>query len=323
MGLNDHLSKITQGLDDLDIPSSRAASRQRSSGSTPATTSLIHFSEEVAELRKSQGKALRVRMDLCDDGPHHTSPVDPERVENLKSNLQENEQSTPALLRVKEGGRFEIVAGRHRKAALLALGHQEWDAVIKDIDDDAAERLTFYDNLLAPTLTDYARYLGLARRRTSKGFTLEQLAKESGLSRSTVARLLAFGNLPQACLDEVALHPDAIGSKLADALTPFVATHEDKLIQGVRMVTGGTLLAKDLLRWLTHVPAPEKAKPRETLIKAGKRQFAKVLTRDNQITIRLFPGADLATVERMVEDALRACSQQPAPATDDRAGKGG
>lgn len=310
MGLNDHLSKITQGLDNLDIPTSRAGSRQRSSGSTPATTSLIHFSEEVAELRKSQGKAIRVRMDLCDDGPHHTSPIDPERVENLKANLHENEQSTPALLRVKEGGRYEIVAGRHRKAALLALGHEEWDAVIKDIDDDAAERLTFYDNLLAPSLTDHARYLGLARRRASKGFTLEQLAKESGLSRSTVARLLAFGNLPPACQEEIARHPDAIGSKLADALTPYVDTHREKLIEGVRMVTGGTLAAKDLLRWLTHVPAPEKAKPRETVIKAGKKQFAKVVTRDNQITIRLFPGVEVAAVEKMVEDALRACSQK-------------
>src|SRR5439155_2965979 len=53
--------------------------------------------DELARVKGDAGKAIRVRMDLCDDGPYHATPLDPERVQDLKANLAENPQSTPAL----------------------------------------------------------------------------------------------------------------------------------------------------------------------------------------------------------------------------------
>ena len=311
MSQKDRFESLASGLATVPTTASRGSSAiglgRTRGGSTPATSALAHFSEEMSELKKSAGQPTRVRMDLCDDGPYHTSPLDPDRVAALQSNLAANPQSTPAVLRRKDDGRYQIVAGRHRKAALTNLGHEEWDAVFRDIDDDTAERLTFYDNLLAPELTDYARYCGFAQRRESRGLTLEQLAQESGVSKSTIGRLLAFGQLSERSLDDIGRTPKLFGASLVESLSQLIKAHGTKVDDGIERVAHGTLAAKDLIKWIT---TPQQATPKpavnEHVVKQGKRNYAKVITRGDQLTIKV-PGAtpeEVAAIQDLVIKAL-------------------
>lgn len=279
----------------------------------PAPTQLMHMAigyqetkAELETLKREAGKALRIRMDLCDEGPHHTSPLDPQRVKNLKANLAENEQSTPALVRATapEGNvRYEIIAGRHRKAALLELGNDEWDVVIKELDDDAAERLTFYDNLLAPKLSDYAKYLGFARRKASRGFTDEKLAEESGLSRAQVTKLLSFGRLPEAAQVAVSHKPSAVGANLVETLSALPAKHDVRVTEAIKMVIDGRLAAAKAVTWVQDgKPALEPAI--KTVIRQGKATFATMLWRPGQVTIRFKDPADADAVQKEIEEML-------------------
>ena len=306
MGLHDHLSKITDSLNDIG---SKPAKQRH--GSIPAPSSLSYFSdelretnEEMKELKKKAGQAIRIRMDLCDDGPYHAGALEQKRVQNLKANLKENGQSAPALLRVKEGGRYEIVAGRHRKAALLELGNSEWDAVIKDIDEDTAERLTFYDNLLAPSLNDYAKYLGFAKRRESKGFTLDQLAHESGVSRSTISRLLAFGNLPKEAIPEIDKAPEKITGLLAEQLSSLSTTHGARVTEAVGLVVKGSLAPSKASAWVLDHNSAMKQKPLETVIKKGKSAYAKVVRRGEQVSIVFANSLDADEAEKLLIEFL-------------------
>lgn len=306
MGLQDHLNKITEGLKDIDSK----PNRQRS-GSLPATSSLSHFSDELREttselskLRSLSGRAIQVALNLCDDGPYHTSPLDPERIQALKGNIKENGQSAPALLRLKEGGRYEIIAGRHRKAALVELGNTNWDAVIKDIDDDTAERLTFYDNLLAPSLTDYAKYLGFSKRRESKGLTLEHLAIESGVSKTTIGRLLMFGNLPVKAIETIAQAPNKISGLVAEELAGLTAKYGERVTEAVALIVSGELMPNKASAWIVNVVPAAKLKPHETVIRKGKATYAKVVRRASQMAVIFSNPADTDEAEKFLIECL-------------------
>lgn len=302
MGLNDHLKKITDGLGDAGA---LRTVKPRGAGSMPATSALSHFSEDMINLKKAVGKPIRVRMDLCDDGPHHTSPLDPERVANLKANLAENEQSSPALLQPTGDGRFRIIAGRHRKAALLGLGREEWDAIIKEIDDDTAERLTFYDNLLAPSLTDYAKFLGFAQRKKSKGMTNEQLAVESGVSVTSIARYLAFGNLPDAVQAAIQRSPAQFSGTLAKELCAFAKVSEERTLEAVNLIADGTLAPSRLAQWFTG-PREPGLKVSELVIKRGKAGYAKLSRSSTHVFIKFSDEAEAESIEKELALILKA-----------------
>jgi ParB family chromosome partitioning protein len=308
MGLQDHLSRLTDGLKDIDA----TPRRPRSGGGVPATSSLAHFSDEMRsaqeqleQLRRAAGQPIKVRLDLCDEGPFHVGPVEPDRVRALKENLAENPQSTPLLLRAKGDGRFEIVAGRHRKAALLELGHQEGEAVVRDLSDDETERLVFYDNLFAPSLTDFAKYMGFVQRKRNKALTLEQLATESGVSKSQIARLLSFDQLPKRALGAISRNPSAIGAALAEELAGLTDRYAERVADAVELVVAHRLKPSRAAAWIVNTDPKPVSKPVETVVRRGKAMYAKLLRRGAQVVIRCNNPEDAASLEKIVADAVR------------------
>lgn len=281
----------------------------RRNRSMPAPAAMLGFTAEMDAMQKQVGRPLRVRIDLCDDGDMHATPVDQGRVDELIPNLRANGQTSSATVRLKGDGRYEILAGRHRKYALKAIGETEWDVLIKDIDDDAAERLTFYDNLMAPNLTDFARYKGFRRRRDSKGLTLEQLAQESGVSKSTIGRLLTFSLLPDGAEELIARRPEAFGAALVDQLSQHVKTYPNRVLAAIQAIAGGNMEGKDAIKFITQ-PAPAKrAETRTSVIKSGRRSFAKVAVRGQQLTITLTDASIVAEIEKRVTELLQERSK--------------
>jgi len=310
-----HFGAITEMLTNGTAPVAPRA--PRGSAATSAPTSLAAFSADyqeleaqVTKLKEAQGQAMRVRLDLCDDGPHHTTPVDLERVARLQANLAMNPQSSPATLQRKPDGRFNILAGRHRKAAMANLGHDEWDAVIRDVDEDTAERLTFYDNLLAPNLTDYARFRGFAQRKRSKGLTEQQIADEAGVHRTTVNRVMSFASLTAEMLSSVERMPSEIQATVTGNLVTDIVRHIDKkaplIAEGLAKVADQQLRVSDLVRTLE---APETAPVRQAVeqqvVRVGKAMFAKMSRREGRVIVDFADAADAQEAEQAVLALLK------------------
>lgn len=316
MSLKDHMTRVTSGLSDVDGVDEKAAAKgRRGSGSVPASTTLLHFSEdaramaaELEALKRDRGKSIRVRIVSCEDGPFHATPIDASRVERLAANLRENGQNTPAVVRRLEEGKYHIVAGRHRKAALLQLGESEWDVVVRDYDDDLAERLTFYDNLLAPNLPDYYKYLSFSSRRSRTGKTIAELSKESGLSEPLISNLLAFGKLPAPAIEIVAAHPHLFGSHFARQAATLVAEHESDVVEAVRKVSVGMDQSK-ALGGIGRRTAGSPTKALTVEFKRGDARFAVLVRTKKQVLLR-FEDEEQATalqgkVERLVRDYVK------------------
>lgn len=267
---------------------------------------------EVTQLKADAGKSLTVPLASCEDGPHHTAPLDLQRVANLKANLAMNAQSTPAQVRPIGEGRYQIISGRHRKAALLELGRENWDVTIRDVDDDTAERLTFYDNLFAPSLSDYERYLGFARRKDTKRLTNDQMSQESGVSRSTVTRLMAFSNLPPEAIEHVKRNTQQVGGRLAEELSPLVAKHRERVVEAVGLVVDGRLAATKAAAWVLDAKKPAAQKPNELVIRRGKKTYAKVQRNGARVVVSFTDPKDAGAVEKELSELLERHAAAPA-----------
>jgi ParB family chromosome partitioning protein len=329
MSVKDEMAAMTAGLSKAPtVATKRAASALTAPGALMAMNSgYRELQAENDRLKQGHGKPLRVRMDLCDDGPYHVTPLDPERVKELKANLAENPQSAPALVRVKADGRFEIIAGRHRKAALLELDQEEWDVVIRDIDDDQAERLTFYDNLFAPTITDYAKFRGFASRKERRGLSFDQLAKEAGVSKSLVGALLSFGKLPEESLSVVASAPKKFGYNMVSKLAAMVDEHRDAVARVVELVAQGKVSqdeapAEALKLSGNHVGAKpgatssvaaKPARAGRVTVEWGGKPYATIDVAPKSLTIKMADKGEAEAVMEAVKKALEARAKKARP----------
>ncbi|NML18792.1 ParB/RepB/Spo0J family partition protein [Azohydromonas caseinilytica] len=233
------LSELTSQI--LSKPADPAPRRNRS---VSAPIALLREVEEHVE----RGTPLQLRLDQIDEGPYHVGALDPVRVAALAENLRHNPQSSPVVVRRKRDGRYELVAGRHRKAAFAQLQREEIAASVVNLSDDEAERLVFFDNLLAPALSDYEKYLGFAQRQNSKDCSYADLAKESGWSKSQVARFFSFSRLPAEAIELLKTRPAAVGANCAEKLVAFAKEHPETVTEAVRAMVEERLTQDEAVR---------------------------------------------------------------------------
>ena len=239
------LSELTSQI--LSKPAEPGPRRNRS---VSAPIALLREVEERVE----RGTPLQLRLDQLDEGPYHVGALDPARVAALAENLRHNPQSSPVVVRRKRDGRYELVAGRHRKAAFAQLQREEIAASVISLSDDEAERLVFFDNLLAPALSDYEKYLGFAQRQKSKDCSYAELARESGWSKSQVARFFSFARLPEAAIELLKTRPAAVGANCAEKLVAFAKDDPEAVTEAVRAVVEERLTQDEAVRQLAPAP---------------------------------------------------------------------
>jgi ParB family chromosome partitioning protein len=224
------------------------------------------------------------------------------------------------VVRRKADGRYELVAGRHRKAAFEQLQREEIAASVVVLSDDEAERLVFFDNLLAPALSDYEKYLGFAQRQKSKGLSYAELARESGWSKSQVARFFSFARLPAEAIELLKTRPAALGANGAEKLVAFVQDHPQQVVEAVRAVVEERATQDEALRQLAALvagrdeapPAPKRAAAPAAVVGTQKlrvmhqdRVFAMVSVKGSRVAIKLSDEAEAEGAVNAIMNYLR------------------
>lgn len=82
-----------------------------------------------------------VPIDLIDEPPDNPNHFDADRFALLVQAVQAHEDLQPPLLRPKEGGRFEVIDGVHRKRANAEVGRAAIFAGVVEVDDATAKAL--------------------------------------------------------------------------------------------------------------------------------------------------------------------------------------
>jgi len=98
------------------------------------------------EEAESDGRSIRI----SDITPFEQQPrryFDPEQLHQLVNSIKQHGILEPLLVRPREHGKYEIVAGERRYRAATMLGLTEIPVVIRDFDDQEALQVALIENL--------------------------------------------------------------------------------------------------------------------------------------------------------------------------------
>lgn len=124
-------------------------------------------------------------------------------IDELANSLSTSGLLQPIVLRVLDGGDFQLIAGERRWRAAMQLGWKEIGAVLREVDDRTLLTLALVENLQRDALSAIDEALGYHRLVEDFALTHGDVAEMVGKNRSTVANAIRLLNLPQSVQDMV------------------------------------------------------------------------------------------------------------------------
>ena len=179
------------------------------------------FSTQEERDEQKKAKIEDIPLDQIDDFPDHPYKVrDDEDMAALIESVREHGVITPATVRQKEDGRYELISGHRRKRACEILGIKTLRSEIVDLTRDQATVLMVESNFqrsqILPSEKAFAYRMRLEAmnrqgQRTdltstpvvSKLRSNEQMGQEVGESRESIRRYIRLTYLVPELLDLV------------------------------------------------------------------------------------------------------------------------
>ena len=166
-------------------------------------------------------KIRDIPLELIDDFPDHPFKVrDDEDMIQLVESIKERGVITPATVRQKEDGRYELISGHRRKRACELAGFEALRCEVVDLDRDAATVLMVESNYqrsqILPSEKAFAYKMRLEAMKRQAGrpskdnlvpvglnFSRVELSEQSGESQTQIQRYIRLTNLVPELLDLV------------------------------------------------------------------------------------------------------------------------
>ena len=166
-------------------------------------------------------KIRDIPLELIDDFPDHPFKVrDDEDMIQLVESVKERGVITPATVRQKEDGRYELISGHRRKRACELAGFEALRCEVVDLDRDAATILMVESNYqrsqILPSEKAFAYKMRLEAMKRQAGrpskdnlvpvglnFSRVELSEQSGESQTQIQRYIRLTNLVPELLDLV------------------------------------------------------------------------------------------------------------------------
>ena len=185
----------------------------------PTADDLFSTQEERDNEKREYVKAIP--LDQIRDFPNHPFKVwmDEKMIEMIES-VREYGVLSPAVVRTKEDGTYEMIAGHRRKLASQMADHSDMPCIVRDLTDEEATIIMVDSNLqreeILPSEKAFAYKMKLdAMKRQGQRTDLtsdplepkwrsnEELAKKSGDSVSQIKRYIRLTELIKPILDMV------------------------------------------------------------------------------------------------------------------------
>ena len=180
------------------------------------------FTTQAQRDEEQLSKIRDIPWELIDDFPDHPFKVrDDEDMMQLVESVKERGVITPATVRQKEDGRYELVSGHRRKRACELAGFETLRSEIVDLNRDEATILMVESNFqrseILPSEKAFAYKMRLEAMKRQAGRprkenvspvgtnlrTDEQIAQETGDSRNQIHRYVRLTNLVPELLEFV------------------------------------------------------------------------------------------------------------------------
>lgn len=278
---------------------------------------VVGLRREIEELKAAMASGTGVEIAIADliEVPGRKRQLSVQEFATLKSNLEHNPLGQPISVRRLANGKYEIIAGHNRTQAYRELGRATILAVVLNFDDDETDRAAFYTNL-TPELPAYAKYLGLKGRMERKNLTYEQLAEESGFSKTVVGALFSFAKLPTSALSVIEANPSAIGYHAAEDLSKLVGKVSDSAIEeAIQQVVANKIDQRDVVAFAKREATPQsssgaKKHPDPIPIRHGKKIFCQMDRRGAKLITTFSTEEAALGAEKRIEALLKEIAQE-------------
>ncbi len=144
-------------------------------------------------------KTLRT-MDIEPNPAQARKRFEREALEELAESIRLHGILQPIVVRAKDNGFYEIIAGERRWRACKIAGITEIPVIIKDIEEKNAAEISLIENLQRENLNPVEEANGYRALVDDFGLTQEEAAKRVGKSRTAVANVMRILKLPKKVL---------------------------------------------------------------------------------------------------------------------------
>lgn len=240
---------------------------------------LLKDSAKLAE--KTESGIIQVPLDLIDSAPWQPRRrVSEQSLQELADSIREQGILQPLIVRRREHGRYELIAGERRYRAARMVGITEAPVITIDADDRRALELALIENLQREDLNPLEEARGYQTLAEQFGMTHDEIARHVGKARATVTNALRLLELP-----------DRVQQLLAEGK---ISAGHAKVLLGVEITQEQVLLAERVAREQLSVRRLEQV---------VQRRRRKPVSRPSAQDI---PEEHLRQIEEKLQKLLRA-----------------
>lgn len=219
-------------------------------GAAPSATEFA--SDEPLELR-------HIPVGAIDRNPHQPRKAfDAESLEELAGSIREHGVLQPLLVREIEH-RFQLVAGERRWLAAQKAGLTNVPCRVIDVVDKTACEVALEENLKRKDLTDLEKAQAFRDYLAHFQCTIEELARQLSLNRSTVSNILRLLELPEPVKN--ALQSGRITAGHARALLSLEQEADQLALCGRIQAEGLSVRETEAAVKSLQTPTPSQAAP--------------------------------------------------------------
>jgi ParB family transcriptional regulator, chromosome partitioning protein len=203
--------------------------------------------------------------------------VDPSRIAELADSVRAQGLVQPVVLRPREGGGYELIAGERRWRAARMAGLATVPALVRPTDDRDTLLLALVENVAREDLSPVDEARAYAVLQDEFGLTLGEVAEQVARSKPSVSNRLRLLDLPDDVLGLVERGHLSEGHARAVLAVP---DHDGRRDLARRIVRQGMSVraAERAARWAGARTKPRRAQPVDPALAARARQALGRLT---------------------------------------------
>ena len=266
------------------------------------------------------GRIVRIEIGLIADSPYQNPyrRYDSESLDLLGGAMEEGGQGEPVQVRRKGSG-YELLAGHRRVRAARIKGWTHIEALVFDLDDQAALQKVMGHNEGREDDPDFALAAMYRFALDSNLGNQKKIAKLFSTSPTHVSRCLAMLELPQPIVDMLKKKPDLFGVSAATVINELLKAHpseEALIVKAVaRLQTGAP--ASSIKSWFEQMfkqrskKSPSTDNRPKVIADPNGRHLFSAKREGRVITVRISAtDVDPELTMQKVMDSLKAYSTE-------------
>ena len=188
----------------------RAAAARRLSEErelSPAIVSLLSNDRQG----RARGGVRNIDVTRITPNPEQPRLVfDETSLEELAASIREHGVLQPILVRPRDEGEFQLIAGERRWRASKAAGLATIPALVEEIDDDTALEISIIENLQREDLSPLDEAAMYDRMVRDHGYSVRRLAQKLGKDKGYLENRLRLADAPEEVRELVSLRKDTL-----------------------------------------------------------------------------------------------------------------